>query len=89
MERAGGERGRRGRGRSSLGSPIASEPADTITVHPTPALSHRAPSPSWETSPLTAPELDTEGSWVWKAQEERSWVKAPSLKNQDDPERQR
>ena len=45
-----------GRGGPSLGSPIASEQANTITIHLHPHQPHppcSAPSPSWETSPLT------------------------------------
>ena len=75
----GRERGLAGGG-PSLGSPIASELANTITIHLHPhPPPHTAPFPSWETSPLTGPPLKwTERVVRGGGTEERSWVKSPS-----------
>lgn len=68
------------RGGPRLGSPTASERANTITIHPLP----HSPLPFLGNQPTdwSIPEIDQEGSWVQEAQKENTWVRAPVLGTQ-------
>lgn len=68
------------RGGPSLGSPIASELANTIIIHLHPHLPPHHPLRFLGNQPIdwSAPELDREGRWVWEARKRGAGLKSPS-----------
>lgn len=64
----------------SLGSPIASELANTITVPlPSPILTQPPPLPGKPAQDGSAPEPDREDSWVWRLGKRGAGLTPPVL----------